>query len=185
MGQVLAAVQTYVQQNLQCPGGTSPSQIASMIQSGDFGGAESAMGGCTWANGTSFEAGLSQAASAVSGDLASVLAGYHVCNNDAMLQANLFLGFQSNGSIAACDPTSDVCKGPQFFYNPPVGGATSGGSAGDGGTGGGEGSSASSSEGGGGQSEGGYASPEGGYGYGEGGSGWPEGGYGYGEGGGG
>jgi hypothetical protein len=146
MGQVLAAVAAYASQNLVCPASTPTSQVASMLSSGNFDGAVTAMLQCSWSNGSSFEAGLNQAASTLSGELASTLAGYHVCNNDAMLQANLFASFQQGGTIAACDKTTSVCSGPAFFYNPASasegggeagtndGGAPGDGAAGDGGT---------------------------------------------------
>jgi hypothetical protein len=118
MGQVLAAVAAYASQNLVCPASTPTAQVANMLSSGNFDGAVTAMLQCSWSNGSSFEAGLNQAASALSGELSSTLAGYHVCNNDAMLQANLFASFQQNGSVAACDKTASVCSGPAFFYNP-------------------------------------------------------------------
>jgi hypothetical protein len=127
MGQVLSIVESYLEQNLTCTAATSVTQIGNMLEAGNFDGARAAISGCTWSSGASFEAGLDQAASTVSGELASVLTGYHVCNNDAMLQANLFSTFQSTGAIAACDKTSSVCKGPEFFYNPASGGAAGGG----------------------------------------------------------
>jgi hypothetical protein len=119
MQQVLTTVLQYLNQNLYCPGSPSTSDVVSMIQNGDYEDAAAAMPQCAWADGTSFDAGLQQAATQVLGQLGQTLAGYHVCNNDAMLQSNLFATYAAGSGVVACDSTTSVCAGPSFFYNPP------------------------------------------------------------------
>ncbi len=63
---------------------------------------------------SAFEKGLLAAQQAQQVDLS----GYHVCNNDAALQAKLVRDFKSSRTIAACSKTSTLCKGPAFSYNP-------------------------------------------------------------------
>ncbi|HTQ46761.1 MAG TPA: hypothetical protein VMI75_28600 [Polyangiaceae bacterium] len=118
MQQVLTTVLQYLNQNLYCPGSPSTSDVVNMIQNGDYEDAAAAMPQCAWADGSSFEDGLQQAASQVLGQLGQTLAGYHVCNNDAMLQANLFTSYVAGSGVVACDSTTSVCAGPSFFYNP-------------------------------------------------------------------
>jgi hypothetical protein len=118
MLQILASATDYLSQNLQCPASPSTADIVTMLQSGDIDDAADAMSQCTWADGSSFDDGLQQAASAVLSQTGQVLDSYHVCNNDGELQAGLFAAFASDGTIASCDPASSVCTGPSFFYTP-------------------------------------------------------------------
>ncbi|MFK7823734.1 MAG: hypothetical protein AB8G05_06245 [Oligoflexales bacterium] len=51
--------------------------------------------------------------------LSDPLDSYHVCNNDAMLQANLIEEFVTKGKVVACGGDSNaVCRGPKVFYEP-------------------------------------------------------------------
>ncbi len=118
MQQVLTTVLQYLNQNLQCPGSPSTSDVVTMIQGGDYVDAAAAMQQCTWADATSFDDGLQQAAAQVIGQIGQTLAGYHVCNNDAMLQATLFRAYAAGKGVVACDSTTTVCAGPSFFYDP-------------------------------------------------------------------
>lgn len=118
MQQVLTTVLQYLNQNLYCSGSPSTADVVNMIQSGDYVDAAAAMPQCAWADGTSFDDGLQQAATQVLGQLGQTLAGYHVCNNDAMLQASLFSAYAAGNGVVACDSTTSVCAGPSFFYDP-------------------------------------------------------------------
>jgi hypothetical protein len=73
---------------------------------------------CTWANGTGFEDGLNGAFQAVVMQTQETLQEYHVCNNDASLQAALFEEFATSHQIGTCDDTSAMCHGPMWFYKP-------------------------------------------------------------------
>lgn len=118
MQQVLTTVLQYLSQNLHCPGSPSTSDVVTMIQNGDYQDAAAAMPQCAWTDGTSCDDGLQQAATQVLAQLGQTLAGYHVCNNDAMLQANLFASYAAGNGVSACDSTTSVCAGPSFFYDP-------------------------------------------------------------------
>jgi hypothetical protein len=112
---ILGEVENYVTAHLVCTGDVATSDVVSMIDSGDYAGAlEAATNSCSWEEGYGFADGFKQATSAV----VSSLTEYHVCNNDAQLQAGIWSTLRSNGEVAACDNTSAVCHGPAFFYNP-------------------------------------------------------------------
>jgi hypothetical protein len=116
--QILSTVIGYVQANLECSGAVTTDQLVGMLQSGDFDDAIAALPSCTWANGADWSDGLTQAAQTVLASTQSQLSSYHVCNNDAMLEANLFSTYASTGSVVACDNTTPTCQGPAWFYNP-------------------------------------------------------------------
>lgn len=118
MQQVLTTVLQYLNENLQCPGSPATSDVVYMIQNGDYVDAAAAMEQCTWNGGTSFDDGLQQATAQVLAQVGQTLDGYHVCNNDAMLQASLFETYAAGNGVVACDSTTSVCAGPRFFYDP-------------------------------------------------------------------
>lgn len=49
-----------------------------------------------------------------------VPSAYHVCNNDAKLQTELFTTFERTRTVGRCASTADVCKGPSFRLDPPA-----------------------------------------------------------------
>lgn len=116
--QILSTVLTYVEANLVCSGSVTTSALVGMIQNGDFDDAIAALPSCAWTGTANWADGLSQATQAVAASLGQTLAGYHVCNNDAMLEANLFSTFATTGSVVACDNSTPTCQGPAWFYNP-------------------------------------------------------------------
>jgi hypothetical protein len=111
---ILLAFATYAEKHLTCTGDTTPQDVLLMIQNDEFEQAATAIAGCTWAAGYSFEDGMKTAAAGVLPDLSK----FHVCNNDAKLEAALFSQFTADGTAPACDATADTCKGPAFFYTP-------------------------------------------------------------------
>lgn len=51
--------------------------------------------------------------------LSNPLDSYHVCNNDAQLQAEMIRHFVDQGTVIACnDMKSSACSGPKIFYKP-------------------------------------------------------------------
>ena len=46
------------------------------------------------------------------------LADYHVCNNDASLQAKLVQSYTSGGQVGSCDGQDPICHSPLWFYSP-------------------------------------------------------------------
>ncbi len=108
----------YLQQNLTC---TSPGGVDALIQNlqnGEIDLVIADLPSCTWAGGTTFEGGLDEALTTLLEQTQEVLSGYHVCNNDALLQANMFEEFAASGDIVACDNTTAVCQGPLWLYEP-------------------------------------------------------------------
>jgi hypothetical protein len=116
--QILAGVTSYVQANLVCSGATTTSSLVSMLESGDFDDAIAALPDCTWTTGADWQDGLDQAAESVFASLDSTLASYHVCNNDAMLEAQQWTVFATTGAVQACDNTTPLCQGPAWYYAP-------------------------------------------------------------------
>jgi hypothetical protein len=116
--QILSAVISYMQENLTCSGAVSTSQFIGFLQSGDFDDAAADFQDCSWNNGATFEEGLDQAAASVLASLSSTLNGYHVCNNDAILESQQWSTFVSTGNVVACDNTQSICHGPTWFYTP-------------------------------------------------------------------
>jgi hypothetical protein len=112
---ILGEVENYVTAHLICTGDVATSDVVTMIDTGDYAGAlAAATNSCSWEAGYGFADGFKQATTAV----VSSLSEYHVCNNDAQLQAGLWTTLTSSGQVAACDNTSTICHGPSFFYNP-------------------------------------------------------------------
>ncbi len=105
---------------VSCPDG-SKADLVTALQAQDFESALVIVPTCTWPgpDGTP-AASLSEALSAAIAATGSgnALDDYHVCNNDAKLQADLVAGFASNGAITACPRNADTCKGPMWLYNP-------------------------------------------------------------------
>ena len=59
------------------------------------------------------------AIAAVEAEVKRTLAEHHVCNNNALLQADLFARFRDRGDAAACDPHDrGRCYGPELFFDP-------------------------------------------------------------------
>jgi len=116
--QIMTAVTEYVNANLVCSGPVSTADLVAAIARQDFETVLAALPACGFANGASWEEGMTEATSTVVDRLGGTLAGYHVCNNDAMLQTELFTAFARTGVVAACDKTSALCQGPRWLYAP-------------------------------------------------------------------
>ena len=114
MQKVLAGFADYAAQHLVCSGTVTAQDVASKLTGGDFEGVLVGLKSCAWAEGFSYEGGLTAAAHGVLIDLSK----YHVCNNDAVLEASLFERFASDGTAPKCDSASKACQGPKFFYKP-------------------------------------------------------------------
>ncbi len=116
--QLLTDVQNYVGMHLTCSitGGTP--QLLMDLQAGNIAQVIADLPMCTWDNGTGFADGLDKAFQALVAQTSETLQNYHVCNNDATLQAKLFDTFTTTHQVAPCDMTSSVCHGPLWFYKP-------------------------------------------------------------------
>lgn len=107
----------YLLENLTCAG-PSTQEVVSKLTTGDIDGFLVGLEVCAWTDGATFEDGLDEALAAIIAATSETLADYHVCNNDAVLQAGLIDGFSASGEVYACDATSAACKGPLWFYEP-------------------------------------------------------------------
>ncbi len=117
---LLDNVATYIQQHLLCgaASGGSTQDLVQALKKGDIDMALQILPSCMWDGGTDLTKGLNQALQTFLDQTNEVLAGYHVCNNDAALQAGLWEGFKTTGASGTCDATTDLCKGPMWFYDP-------------------------------------------------------------------
>lgn len=59
---------------------------------------------------------LASSALALVEDVQDTLDSYHVCKNDAVLQAELILAYRDTGFVTECDAAQDICRGPKWFY---------------------------------------------------------------------
>lgn len=116
--QLLNDVAMYLKAHLTCsiPGGVDA--LLMDLNAGNVAQVITDLPNCTWENGTDFQTGLSDAFQALLMQTQEALADYHVCNNDATLQAGLFDAFKTTGKVTACDMASAVCHSPTWFYNP-------------------------------------------------------------------
>lgn len=101
-----------------CPDDTKD-DLVTALNAQDFESALVIVPTCTWPGPDGNPAQtLSDALQTVIATTGGVLDDFHVCNNDAKLQADLVTGFQTGGAITACPRNTDTCKGPMWFYNP-------------------------------------------------------------------
>lgn len=116
--QLITDVQTYLSSNLTCTISGGTQQLLADLQAGNIPQVIADLPMCTWNNGTSFSDGLDTAFQALVMQTQETLQNYHVCNNDATLQAQLFAGFVANHQVKTCDGNATVCHGPLWFYKP-------------------------------------------------------------------
>lgn len=115
---VVADLVTYAGSVLVCTGDKPTADVVGLLQKGDLTAFLAALDGCTFREGESFEKGFNEALGKLLQASSTTLAGYHVCNNDAALQEELFTSFQTTGKIGKCDPANVLCAGPRWFYTP-------------------------------------------------------------------
>ncbi len=113
---LIGKVAAYLQANLVCPNGTDG--ILAALQGGRIDEVLGTLPSCTWKSGKSLAGGLDEAMGALAAETQGELGNYHVCNNDAELQAQLVADFAATGKVRACDAQSPVCHSPSWFYNP-------------------------------------------------------------------
>ncbi len=112
--EVIGSMLGYLNANMTCTSGVTPSQVVGLLQNNDPDGAIAALDNCTFNSGHSWETAFNEAVRQSQGSLS----GYHVCNNDAMLQSELFEDFADGFGVGSCNGSSSVCQGPEFFYTP-------------------------------------------------------------------
>lgn len=114
---LMETVTSYLEANMTCTTGT-PTDIVAKLSASDVEGAIDQFLACTWSSGASFEEGLDLALSALAQKTGELLSDYHVCNNDAALQKELFDGYAATGEVKACDATAALCHSPTWLYTP-------------------------------------------------------------------
>lgn len=112
---LVGALIGYVDAHLACAGGVTAAQVIDALRNGRIAEVIAALPMCSWSAGSSLASGFDDA---ITRALSATLAQYHVCNNDAFLQAQLFGVFQAEHVVRACDNTSATCHGPRWFYTP-------------------------------------------------------------------
>jgi hypothetical protein len=111
-------VMAYLQMHLVC---TSEGGTAALVQSladGDIPTVIDDLSTCTWDTGSDLASGLDDALGTFLATTQEVLADYHVCNNDAALQAGLWDWFAQNQTVVVCNGDAPACHGPKWFYEP-------------------------------------------------------------------
>lgn len=109
---------SYAEANLTCAGSTSSKDLAALLRGGKLDEFLAGLSGCKFPEGADFSGGFDEATTQLIADAKEALAGYHVCNNDAALQARLIETYQQTGQVVACSAYDEICKGPRWFYNP-------------------------------------------------------------------
>lgn len=117
---VVGRILNYVGAYLDCGGAPPVEDVIQWLQDGDIESVLGALPGCTWEDGHDWATGFSDAGLALLDDVVTTLDGYHVCNNDAVLQTGLWEAYAATGTVGSCDATGDVCKGPLWLYTPTV-----------------------------------------------------------------
>lgn len=116
--QMLQKLQEYITQNLTCTGATDTAGLVALLSKGDVAGALAVLPNCTWASGEDFTTGFDTALEDLLALSNQELSAFHVCNNDAKLQADLFASYGATKTVKACDGSSSLCAGPSWFYVP-------------------------------------------------------------------
>lgn len=115
--QLVNQLSMYITANLACPAPGTASLVQN-LQNGDIDAVLKALPGCTWASDAGLAAGLDQAWQSIIASSSEVISGYHVCNNDAKLQAGMWETYRTGKTLAACESDAAVCHGPAWLYEP-------------------------------------------------------------------
>lgn len=115
---LVAEIKAYVLAHLTCTGSVDAAGLVQKLENGDIAGVLAVLPDCSWASGFDWSLGFDDALGKIVAAAQETLADYHVCNNDAELQATLFDGFRKSGAVTACDGAGSLCHGPKWFYAP-------------------------------------------------------------------
>lgn len=115
---LVAEIKSYVLAHLTCTGPVDATGLVQKLETGDIAGVLQVLPNCSWAVGFDWSLGFDDALGKIIATAQETLADYHVCNNDAELQATLFDSFAKTGTVSACDGQSALCHGPKWFYAP-------------------------------------------------------------------
>lgn len=112
------ALASYITMNLTCTGAVDAMGLVGLLQIGEIDAVIAELPNCTWTGATDWSGGFDEALSAIIAAAMETLDDYHVCNNDALLQAKLIDTFVTTGEVVACDGDDAICHGPAWFYTP-------------------------------------------------------------------
>lgn len=115
---LVAEIESYVLAHLTCTGSVDAAGLVQKLKAGDIAGVLEVLPNCSWASGFDWSLGFDDALGKIVSVAQETLADYHVCNNDAELQATLFDGFRKTKTVTACDGAGSLCHGPKWFYAP-------------------------------------------------------------------
>lgn len=118
---IVAELVQYVSINLACDAEHPTQQVIESMQQGDIEAVLDALPFCAWDDGHDWSTGFSDAALVLLDEVQTTLLDFHVCNNDAALQAQLMQTFAATGEVVACDPNQDLCRGPKWLYTVEAG----------------------------------------------------------------
>lgn len=107
---------TIIETSVKC-GGAGAKALADDLRAGKFEEALAIVPLCQFPNGDAASV-MTQAITELGKKAQKSFADYHVCNNDAALQAAQFANFQSKRVATKCDQKDAICIGPRFFYTP-------------------------------------------------------------------
>ncbi|MFP6684877.1 MAG: hypothetical protein VB934_09195 [Polyangiaceae bacterium] len=117
---LVESLSNYMEANLACDADTDVATLVSLLQEGAMLEALALLEHCSWKDGADIESGLDAALEQLALELQNTLSDYHLCNNDAKLQTELFERFANEGRVTICDKTSPICRGPLWFYDPEL-----------------------------------------------------------------
>lgn len=101
---------------LECPDGSDALLLA--LKERRFEDAKRITMQCRLKEGVTTEQ-LEQAVADVDAQVRQTFAEHHVCNNDALLQMDLFARFRDHGDATACNAHNRaLCYGPKLFFEP-------------------------------------------------------------------
>lgn len=115
---LVAELSQYILDNLTCAGDVDAQDLVDRLEQGQIESVIAALPNCTWSSGFDLEGGFDEALAATLSAVSETLADYHVCNNDAALQAKLVEGYVATGEVTACDGADALCSGPMWFFAP-------------------------------------------------------------------
>jgi hypothetical protein len=104
-----------IERDVTCAGGVKG--LVDALKAQDIEAATKLVPTCKF-TGNDLKSALDEAMAAVAKSANSTLGEYHVCNNNASLQAELFHGYSSKNSAGFCTTSSALCKGPRWYYTP-------------------------------------------------------------------
>lgn len=101
---------------LSCP--DSEDALLGALKQKKFGEAKAMLERCKIKDDLSPES-ATRALGDIESQVKKLYSDHHLCNNNAELQADLFVRFRDHKDAKACDPHNrDLCYGPKLFFNP-------------------------------------------------------------------